>query len=114
VGDDGISAGVNRAAGGAVEHWVSQLAIEVLHLSSPLRGYEPRNLAKVGVADSRSLVRSREDAGQGQCEPALFCARSRPECQGPVGVPNLGHDFVTRMDAQSGPTLNGALARPYL
>ena len=46
------------------------------------------HLAKVGVAGSNPVVRSRETAGQGRCKPALFHFQGRPNCQGPVGVPS--------------------------
>jgi hypothetical protein len=44
----------------------------------------------VGVAGSNPVVRSRESAGQGRCQPALLHVRSRPNCQGS----RLVHDFV--------------------
>jgi hypothetical protein len=45
-------------------------------------GMCPRNLAKVGVAGSNPVVRSREAAGQGRCEPALSCYSGRQKVPG--------------------------------
>ena len=43
------------------------------------------HLAKVGVAGSNPVVRSRESAGQDRCKPALRHVRDRPEGKGPSG-----------------------------
>ena len=42
----------------------------------------PENLAKVGVAGSNPVVRSREVPGQGRCEPALLLAWGRRNGRG--------------------------------
>jgi hypothetical protein len=39
-----------------------------------------QHVAKVGVAGSNPVVRSRETPGQGRWEPALLHVRGRPKC----------------------------------
>jgi hypothetical protein len=54
----------------------------------------PSNLAKVGVAGSNPVVRSREIAGHGRCEPPSCLLGAAEMARGPVGVRRV-HDFVT-------------------
>jgi hypothetical protein len=63
------------------------------------------HLAKVGVAGSNPVVRSRETAGQGRCEPALLHVRAVQAVRVP-SESRLVHDFVTER------ALDGPLRRP--
>jgi hypothetical protein len=80
-----------------------------------------RNLAKVGVAGSSPVVRSRETAGQDRCELVFLLVRDRGKCEGsrrgPVSYTTSSRDqaaerAATRSDLTDSPDVASDVPMP--